>query len=66
MWIAGEIKSSISIYGVAYNIVEDILDYDKFIPNKIDIFKNLRFDVLEEIKKILVFDKCAVVKIMSK
>ena len=66
LWIANEIESISNVNSMKYNIMDDVLDYEEFIPNKIEIIKNLEYKKLEEIKELLKFDKNATVKLMPK
>ena len=66
LWIAGEVKNISNVNGVAYNILDDILDYGEFIPNKIDYIRKLDYETLLKVKEILNFNNKAVVKLLPK
>lgn len=66
LWIASEVKSISNINSTAFNILDDILDYGKFIPNKIERIKKLDYSTLERLKEVLDFKNKAVVKIIPK
>ena len=65
LWIASEIKTVANINSIQYAILDDILDYDEFVPNKIEIIKSLNYETLEKIKEILNFDKKAIIKVLK-
>ncbi|MDO4369296.1 MAG: pitrilysin family protein [bacterium] len=65
-WIASEVKTSSNINSILYSILDDVLDYGCFIPNKIEIIKALNFEKLEEVKKKIIFKNKAVVKMVPK
>lgn len=64
LWIANEVKSIGNINSIKYNIIDDVLDYEEFIPNKIDIIKGLDFETLEKIKQAIDFTNKIIVKIL--
>ena len=64
IWIANEIKSIENPLSTLYNILDDILDYNEFIPNKIEIIRSLNYKTLETIKQNMVFDNNTVIKIV--
>lgn len=66
LWIANEVKSIGNINAIKYNIIDDVLDYGKFIPNKIEIIKSLEFEILEKIKDAIDFTNEVTVKILPK
>lgn len=66
LWITGEIESISNINSMKYNIIDDVLDYGFIISNKIDTIKNLKYNTLLELKKILLFKDCTTVKLMPK
>ena len=66
LWIANEIESISNISTMKYNIMDDILDYKEFIPNKIEIIKKLDYKTLEKLKNIIKFNEIATVKLMPK
>ena len=43
-----------------------MLDYEKFIPNKIEIIKKLDFNKLKEIKEKIIFNTKSTVKMTPK
>ena len=49
--IASEIRSVESPMNTIYNVLDDILDYQEFIPNKIEYIRNLDYDILNKIKE---------------
>ena len=63
-WIASEIKSVDNPVNMLYIILDDILDYKEFIPNKIEYIKGLKYETLEKIKSIIKYDNKLTVKIL--
>lgn len=66
LWIANEIESVSNINSSLYNILDDILDYKKYIPNKIDIIRNLNYENILKMKEILKFSNEVTVKLMPR
>lgn len=64
LWIANEIRTIDNPMSTLYSVLDDLLDYKEVIPNKIEIIKKLNYALLEETKKCLSFDNCAVIKIL--
>lgn len=64
LWIANEIRTIDSPVNSLYSILDDLLDYNKVIPNKIEIIKKLKYSTLEEVKKSLSFNNIAIVKVV--
>ncbi len=42
LWIASEIKATDSPMSAVYSVLDDILDYGEYIPNKIEIVEKIR------------------------
>ena len=66
LWIAREVNSVGNINAIKYNILDDVLDYGYFIPNKIDYIRNLNYETLENIKYELKFNNKVEVKVLPK
>ena len=66
LWIASEIEGISNITSMKYNLMDDVLDYGKYIPNKIEIIRNLDYKILEKLKSVLVFKENATVKLVPK
>ena len=66
IWIANEIRAVDNPMTVLYSILDDLLDYDEFLPNKIEYIKNLNFETLEKIKNIITYSNKTIVKITPK
>ena len=64
IWIANEIRAIENPLSTLYNILDDLLDYNEFIPNKIECIKKLNFQTLLELKELLHFSNKAIIKIM--
>lgn len=65
MWISSEIKTISNINSIQYAILDDILDYGEFIPNKIEIIKQLNYENLEKTKELFSFDNKVTVKVLK-
>lgn len=66
LWIANEVKSIGNINSIKYNILDDILDYGHFIPNKLECIKNLKYEMLVSLKNSLDFSNKVIIKILPK
>ena len=66
LWIASEVKSTNNIHNIEYSILDDILDYQEFIPDKINQIKDMDYEKLEQLKEKIKFDNKAIVKVLSK
>lgn len=66
LWIASEVKSVNNIHNIQYSILDDFLDYEKFISNKIEIIKEMNYEVFEKIKESINFDNKVKIKVLSK
>lgn len=64
LWIASEIKMTDSPMSAVYSVLDDILDYDKYIPNKIEIIKKLDYETLTKVKNCLNFENKTIIKIL--
>ena len=64
LWIAHEIRTIDSPMNSLYSILDDLLDYNTVIPNKIECIKKLDYSTLEEVKKCLSFDNMAIVEVL--
>ena len=56
VWISGEIRIFDNVNALAENIVGDIIDYNKYYPNKIKDINNLDYDIFISVVKCLNFD----------
>ena len=66
IWIANEIRSIDNPMTILYGILDDLLDYNEYIPNKIEYIKRLNYETLERIKKSISYDNKTIVKITPK
>lgn len=64
IWIASEIKATESQMTMIYNVLDDLLDYNEFIPNKVEYIKGLKFDTLIRIKNCLNFSNKSLIEIL--
>lgn len=65
-WIANEIKDLDDDRAALYYVLDDILDYDKFIHNKAELIKTSTFDELLKVKDCLSFINKSILKIVPK
>lgn len=66
LWIASEIKATDSPMSAVYSVLDDILDYGEYIPNKIEIVKKLDYQTLVKVKESLNFNNRIIIKILPK
>ena len=66
VWIANEIKSVDNIGRMTANIYDDIINYNKVIPNKIDIIRKMNIDTINKLKRKIDFNNRCVVKMINK
>lgn len=64
IWIANEIRMIENPMNVIYNILDDILDYKEFIPNKIEYIRNLDFETLKKVKECMDYNNKMIIKIL--
>ena len=64
IWIANEIRTLESPVTTIYNVLDDLLDYNEFIPNKIEYIRNLSFDTLLKVKESMDYNHKAIIKIL--
>ena len=53
VWISQEVKMLDNNDAIINTIIDDILDYGKYINNKIEIIKNMNYETLEKVLKSL-------------
>ena len=54
------------IEAVVRKVLDDILDYGEYIPNKIEIVKKFDYQTLVKVKESLNFDNRIIIKILPK
>ena len=65
VWIANEVKMIDNINATVNNIYDDILRYNKIIPNRIDTIKKMKLDTLKELIKDIDFNNNSIVKMIN-
>ena len=65
VWIAREIKGIDNIEESVDTLYYEIVKYNKIIPNKIDIIKNMKFKVLKDLIKNIDFSNYSIVKMKT-
>lgn len=66
VWIANEVKMADYVDSVEDNIYDDMIRYNKVIPNKVDLIRNLTLKDLNNIISKINFDNLAVIKFIGK
>ena len=66
LWIANEIRTIDNPLSVLYGVLDDLLDYNKYIMNKIEYIRGLKYSALETIKNLISYDNKTIVKILPK
>ena len=64
IWIASEIKSIENPMSIIYNILDDLLDYNKFISNKIECIRKLDYNTLKKVKEAISYKNNIIIKIL--
>ena len=65
-WIASQIRMMDNPISMAYSIIENVLDYDSVMPDLINAIKNLKFEVLKQVKELCNYENSVTVKILPK
>ena len=66
VWIANEIKAIDNIGKMANIIYDDIISYNKIIPDRIELIRNMDIDKLNKLKKKINFNNRCTVKLINK
>ncbi len=64
IWIANEIRAIENPTNTLYSILDDLLDYNCFISNKIECIKNLSFSTLLKVRDLINYDNEIIIKIL--
>lgn len=64
VWIANEVRMIDNIDATVSNLYDDILKYHEVIPNKIDIIRNMKLEVLQEFIQKIHFKNMSIVKML--
>lgn len=64
VWIANEVRMIDYIDSTVRNIYDDYLKYEKVIPDKISIIRNLKLEEINKIVKKIDFNNKAIIKMM--
>lgn len=65
VWISSEVIMIDNISATIDNVLDDLIDYGKFIPDKIDVYRSLNVKELEEIYHTLPLDNACVVYVQE-
>ena len=65
VWIANEVKMIDNINATVNNLYDDILRYNKVIPNRIETIKKMKLDTLKELIKSIDFNNSSIVKMIN-
>ena len=66
VWIANEVKMIDNIDSTVNNMFDDIIKYNKIIPNRVDLVRNMDIKVLEKLIKEIDFKNTSIIKMISK
>ena len=66
VWIANEVKMIDNIDSTVNNIFDDIIKYNRIIPDRVEIIRDMNIKTLEKLVKELDLKKISVVKMTSK
>jgi len=65
VWIANEVKMIDNIDATVNNLYDDILKYNKIIPNRIEIIRKLKLEQLNSLIEKIDFNNISIVKMLS-
>ena len=65
VWIANEVKMIDEITATSYNIYDDILRYNKVIPNRLELIRKMNYEKLKKLVKEINFENISIVKMLS-
>jgi len=65
VWIANEVKMIDNLDTTVNNLYDDILKYNKIIPNKIELIRRLKLNKLEDIITSINFKNLSIVKMLK-
>ena len=66
VWIANEVKMIDNIDSTVNNIFDDIIKYNRIIPDRVEIIRDMNIKTLEKLVKELDLKNISVVKMTSK
>ena len=66
VWIANEVKIIDNIDRAESNLFDDIINYRRIIPNKLDLIRNMKLSKLNKIIEKIDFNNISVVEMLSK
>ena len=65
VWISSEVRMIDNIDATVNNLYDDIIRYQKIIPNKIELIKNMKLKKLKELIKEIDFNNSSIVKMVK-
>ena len=65
-WISSEVKLFDYVDSVASNVSDDLILYGDVIPDKIDRFRNMNIDVMNDIISKIDFNNISYIKCLGK
>ena len=65
VWIANEVKMADYVDSIEANIYDDILNYKRIIPNKLDLIRSLNISDMNNILKKIDFSNLAIIKFVG-
>ena len=66
VWIANEVKMIDNIDATVNNMFDDIIKYNKIIPNRIELIREMNLKTLEKLIKEIDFKNISIVKMINK
>ena len=66
VWIANEVKMIDNVDATVNNMFDDIIKYNKIIPNRIELIREMNLKTLEKLIKEIDFKNISIVKMINK
>ena len=66
VWIANEVKMIDNIDATVNNMFDDIIKYNRIIPNRVDLIREMNLKTLEKLIKEIDFKNISIVKMINK
>ena len=66
VWIANEVKMIDNIDSTVNNVFDDIIKYNRIIPDRVEIIREMKLETLEKLLKELDLKNISIVKMISK
>ena len=66
VWIANEVKMIDTVDATVNNMFDDIIKYNRIIPNRVDLIREMNLKTLEKLIKEIDFKNTSIIKMISK